>query len=62
MNCPLDTNGDGDCGQRLCPWCGQLGLFEKLADARAELAIAQQRFTALEQQIERALSSLGPRR
>jgi hypothetical protein len=20
--CPNDTNGDGDCGQRLCPHCG----------------------------------------
>lgn len=19
--CPDDTNGDGDCGKRLCPWC-----------------------------------------
>lgn len=21
MDCPRDTNGDGDCGQRLCPVC-----------------------------------------
>ena len=20
--CPRDTNGDGDCGQPACPWCG----------------------------------------
>ena len=22
--CPFDTNGDGDCGQRYCPFCGEL--------------------------------------
>lgn len=21
-SCPYDTNGDGDCGQKLCPYCG----------------------------------------
>lgn len=21
-NCPMDTNGDGDCGRRHCPTCG----------------------------------------
>ncbi len=20
--CPYDTNGDGDCGRALCPFCG----------------------------------------
>lgn len=24
-SCPRDTNGDGDCGQRLCPECGAGG-------------------------------------
>lgn len=23
MPCPRDTNGDGDCGQRFCPHCGE---------------------------------------
>jgi hypothetical protein len=22
QTCPFDTNGDGDCGQPLCPFCG----------------------------------------
>ena len=22
-DCPLDTNGDGDCGRRYCPHCGE---------------------------------------
>lgn len=21
--CPSDTNGDGDCGRRACPYCGE---------------------------------------
>lgn len=21
--CPADTDGDGDCGRRMCPWCGE---------------------------------------
>lgn len=24
--CPDDTDGDGNCGKRLCPICGDLGL------------------------------------
>lgn len=23
MKCPRDTNGDGDCGRNLCPYCGK---------------------------------------
>lgn len=23
--CPLDTNGDGDCGRPVCPYCSKLG-------------------------------------
>lgn len=23
LTCPYDTNGDGDCGKYLCPYCGQ---------------------------------------
>jgi hypothetical protein len=22
--CPHDTNGDGNCGKRFCPWCGEV--------------------------------------
>jgi hypothetical protein len=32
--CPRDTNGDGDCGQHSCPWCGK-EIREAVAKAKA---------------------------
>lgn len=31
--CPRDTNGDGDCGQHSCPWCGK-EIREAVAKAK----------------------------
>lgn len=31
-HCPRDTDGDGDCGRRLCPYCGGDGSTERTCD------------------------------
>lgn len=34
--CPGDTNGDGDCGKRHCPYCGdEIRAALKLADPKS---------------------------
>ena len=34
IRCPKDTDGDGNCGQKYCPYCGQdYQAALKLADA-----------------------------
>jgi hypothetical protein len=29
LPCPYDTNGDSDCGQIMCPYCGKEGLIAR---------------------------------
>lgn len=33
LACPLDTNGDGDCGKPFCPYCGKgTALWDRAAN------------------------------
>lgn len=39
MTCPNDTNGDGDCGRRMCPNCGDAA---RAAAVQVEVAANQE--------------------
>lgn len=36
--CPNDTNGDGDCGRPMCPYCALAADSRALREALAEIA------------------------
>lgn len=39
LPCPNDTDGDGNCGGMLCPWCSDMGRENRLAVERREAAV-----------------------
>lgn len=38
-DCPRDTNGDGNCGWRFCPWCGDNSLIKWRRDGALVKAV-----------------------
>jgi hypothetical protein len=66
MACPRDTDGDGNCGNPRCPYCGkgsqiarphqeQQDLLLQLIDQRIELALKRRDQQAAEVQLVKDL-------